>query len=340
MKLSLDVIRDITLGAAVVKEENGNIILNRFTAEQEELYRVTNSDFYQKSFSTAGVRLRFETDSRKLFLKVKTSVSSSRKYFSVDVFANGKPVGFIDNFSQMELPLDYTTVDCELGEFSKEFSLEEGTKSVCIYLPWSVKTEICEISVDDGAFVKAQKPRKKLLAYGDSITHGYDALRPSNRYASRLCDMLGAEEINKGIGAEIFFPALAELKDDFTPDYITVAYGTNDWSKTSEEELIRNCTGFYTNLAKNYPTSKIFAITPIWRKDYKDYRPMGDFEKVENAIKSITAEFENITVIRGFDFVPHDEKYYADLRLHPNDEGFAYYADALYKNIKNEVDIL
>ena len=36
-------------------------------------------------------------------------------------------------------------------------------------------------------------------------------------------------------------------------------------------------------------------------------------------------------------FVPKDEKYYADLRLHPNDEGFAYYADALYKSIKSEI---
>lgn len=337
MKLSLDVIKEITLGAAVVKEENGRTVLNRFTADQEELYRVTNSDFYQKSFSTAGIRFSFATDSENLFLKVNTSVSSSRKYFSVDVFCNGKPVGYMDNYSEKELPLDYTTVDCELGEFSRKFNLGEGTKNVCIYFPWSVKTEICEISVDDNAFVKAIRPEKKLLAFGDSITHGYDALRSSNRYVARLCDMLGAEEINKGIGAEIFFPALAELKDDFTPDYITVAYGTNDWSKTSEEELIRNCTGFYTNLAKNYPTSKIFAITPIWRKDYMDHRPMGEFEKVENAIKSITAEFENITVIRGFDFVPKDEKYYADLRLHPNDEGFAYYADALYKSIKSEI---
>ena len=333
MKLSFDTIKEIVTGAAAVKEENGNIVLNRFTDAQEELYRVRSDDLYQKTFSAAGIRLSFATDSEKMLLKLKTSASSSRKYFSVDVFADGKPIDYIDNYSHLELPTDYTKMNCELGEFSKEFSLGKGAKNVCVYMPWSVKTEICEISVDDNAFIRAVKPEKKLLAFGDSITHGYDALRPSNRYASRLADMLEAEEFNKAIGAEIFFPGLAKAKDDFTPDYITVAYGTNDWSKTDEDTFKRNCTEFYSNLASAYPTSKIFAITPIWRKDRDDYRPMGEFERVEQIIKSVTADFENITVISGVEFVPHDEKYYADLRLHPNDKGFEYYADALYKKI-------
>ena len=70
-------------------------------------------------------------------------------------------------------------------------------KTVCVHLPWSVKTLIEEISIDDNAFVKGVKPKKKLLAYGDSITHGYDALRPSNRYISKFADKIGDEEFNK-----------------------------------------------------------------------------------------------------------------------------------------------
>lgn len=338
MKLNLNTIKEIATGAAEVKEENGNIALNRFTAAQEELYRVRDKDLYAKTFSTAGIRLSFETDSKKMFLKIKVSASSSRKYFSVDVFADGKPIDYIDNYSHMEIPVDYTMLNCELGEFSKEFSLGEGTKRMCIYMPWSVKAEICELSLDDNAAIKAVKPQKKLLAFGDSITHGYDALRSSNRYASRLADMLEAEEFNKAIGAEIFFPELAAEKDGINPDYITVAYGTNDWSKTDEETFKRNCSEFYSNLASAYPTSEIFAITPIWRKDMNNYRPMGDFCKIEQFIKETTADFENITVITGIDFVPHDEKYYSDLYLHPNDNGFEYYAEALYKEIKRKIE--
>ena len=46
---------------------------------------------------------------------------------------------------------------------------------------------------------------------------------------------------------------------------------------------------------------------------------------------------ETKIMISGFDFVPKDEKYYADLRLHPNDEGFEYYAENLYKEIKEMI---
>ena len=69
MKLGLELIKEIAMGVAVVKQENGNIILNRFNSAQEELYRVRDEAFYKKTFSTAGVRLSFETDIKSLFLK-------------------------------------------------------------------------------------------------------------------------------------------------------------------------------------------------------------------------------------------------------------------------------
>lgn len=337
MKLNFEQIKKITMGAVSVEYENSMISLKRFTPEQEELYKATNQDFYNKTFSTAGIKFSFRTNSQSLFLKLNTMPSSSRKYFSVDVFVNGKVIDFIDNFSDMELPQDYTKVEFPLGEFSKNFQLGEGEKTVCIHLPWSVKTLVEEISVDDNAFIEGIRPRKTLLAYGDSITHGYDALRPSNRYIAKLADLLCAEEVNKAIGGEQFFPELAKLKDEFVPDYITVAYGTNDWNCTDEETFKHNCRAFYTTLAQNYLDSKIFAITPIWRKEMTEYRKFGDFKKVELDIKSAVADLENITVISGFDFVPKKEEYFADLRLHPNDDGFEHYVANLYEKIKMEI---
>jgi lysophospholipase L1-like esterase len=148
-----------------------------------------------------------------------------------------------------------------------------------------------------------------------------------------LSETLGAEEVNKAIGGEIFFPDLAKLKDDFVPDYITVAYGTNDWNRIDEETFKNNCSEFYTTLSKNYPDSQIFAITPIWRKDLNDERMFGEFRKVEEDIKDIVKELNNVTLISGFSFVPEDEDFYADLRLHPNDTGFEHYFKNLYNKI-------
>ncbi len=337
MKLNFNQIKEITLGAVRVEEKDGLIYLYRFTKEQEKLYKARSQDFYMKTFSTAGIKLLFRTNSKGLSLKVVTEQGSSRSYFSVDVFCDGNPIGYLDNFSDVVLPQNYTQLKLPFGEFSKKFQLGAGIKTVCIYMPWSTKTSIKEIVIDDNAYIEAVKPRKKLLAFGDSITQGYDALRPSNRYVAKLADKLGVEEINKGIGGEYIFPELAKLKDSFVPDYITVAYGTNDWNRTDFSTFSKNCKAFYEYISINYPDSTIFAITPIWRKDMYEERPFGDFKKVDEYIRSVVKDLKNVTVISGFDFVPREEKFFADLRLHPNDEGFKYYFENLYDEIQFKI---
>ncbi len=334
MNLNFSQIKEITTGAARVEEEHGLVGLYRFTKEQEELYKTANADFHVKTFCTSGIKIQFKTDSKKLALDIVTERGSSRKYFSVDVLVDEKPVGYVDNFSGTDLPENYTTVELPLGEFSKEFELGDGVKTVCIHMPWSIKTMIKGIVIDENAFIEPVKWEKKLLAFGDSITHGYDALRPSRRYIARLSEKLGAEEFNKAIGGEKFFPELAKLKDSFVPDYITVAYGTNDWKHSDEATFKEKCRCFFENLRQSYPQSEIFAITPIWRKDMYETITGWDFAKIDTNIKDITKGIENVTVITGFDFVPQDENLYADQNLHPNDEGFEFYAENLYNKIK------
>lgn len=333
MKLNFDQIYSACLGAVRAKETEAGVRLYRFTEEQEEIYRQANTSFYNKTFATSGMKLYFETNSESLFLKVNVTPATTRTYFSFDIMSDGKPVGYLDNFSDMTLPLDYSKIQYPLGDFSKRFALGKGTKKVCIYLPWSVAVEICELSLDENAFVKPIKPAKKLLIFGDSITQGYDALHPSRRYASRLAEALDAEEINKGIGGERFFPPLAESRDDFEPDYISVSYGSNDWNKITEEDFKCKCQAFYTALSKHYPKAQIFALTPIWRKDYEEPRAFGQFGNVAEDIENIVSSFKNITCIRGFEFVPQDETYFGDLRLHPNDVGFDHYFQNLYEQI-------
>jgi len=337
MKLSADQIRSVCMGAVRVEETENGVRLLRFTKEQEELYKVTSADFHKKTFATAGIRLAFETDSPSLFLKVHVTPGSSRKYFSFDVSVNGEIIGCLDNFSEVSLPRDYTTAELPLGLFSKQFALGEGRKQVCIYFPWSMSVELQELSLTEPAAIVPVKRKKKLLAFGDSITQGYDALRPSSRYVSKLADMLQAEEFNKGIGGERFFPALAQMQDKLDPDYITVAYGTNDWSGIDEASFKENCAAFYGALSRNYPNAKIFAITPIWRKDYQNYKKFGLFEQVEADIREITSNYPNICCIRGFEFVPQDEDLFADLRLHPNDRGFRHYAENLYTQLTDKL---
>lgn len=329
MILDYDKVAAITFGAAYVDVVDGYFCFHRFTREQELLYKERSADFYKKTFATSGVRLSFETNSERLFLKGTVTPGSSRAYYAADLFVNGVYSGSVNNFEGISLPKAYTTVKLSLDPFERSFDLGKGMKTVSLYLPWSVNMRIGEIALDDGADVNPVKPQKTLLAFGDSITHGYDALHPSNKYASKLAAFLNAQEYNKGIGAEVFWPELAKTRENFTPDCISVAYGTNDWKKCQRDVFENNCSGFIENLRNTYPLSRIFVISPIWRKDNDLERPCGPFESIEGFMRSVVDGIDNATLISGIDLVPHSEDFFSDLYLHPNDEGFSHYANGL-----------
>ena len=63
-------------------------------------------------------------------------------------------------------------------------------------------------------------------------------------------------------------------------------------------------------------------------------KEFGPFPELEEEIRAAVKVYDNMEVISGFGLVPHDEAYYADLRLHPNDEGFSHYFANLKETIK------
>ena len=327
MKLTVEQIRSIARGAVRIEECDGKICLFRFTKEQEELYRIRNTDFYSKTFATAGIVFEFITNSEKLAMTTEVASGSSRKFFEHSIFVNGKK---------------YAGLDCRgqnCGVFGGSWTLPGGDKTVKIYFPWSTASRLISFELDDGASLEPVKKEKTMIMFGDSITHGYDAKHPENSYASRLSDALDTFTVNKGIGAEVFFPELAKSRDNIDPDYITVAYGTNDWSRNDKERFEVKSKEFYTALSENYPNARIFAITPIWRgKKYPDpTNTIGSLDDVAAYIEKVAKELPNVTVINGINLVPSDAKYFAPDVLHPNDRGFRHYFENLVAEIKKYI---
>ncbi|MEW9503566.1 hypothetical protein, partial [Jeotgalibacillus marinus] len=69
-----------------------------------------------------------------------------------------------------------------------------------IQLPHSAGVEFSEIELEGAAFAEPVPRKKVLIAYGDSITQGYDSAHASGAYAVRLAEGLGMELFNKGVG--------------------------------------------------------------------------------------------------------------------------------------------
>ena len=88
-----------------------------------------------------------------------------------------------------------------------------------------------------------------LVFIGDSITQGMDARGPASAYAVQLARVLDVELLNQGVGGHIF--DLDALDDElpYHPDIITIAYGTNDWSRdTTREEISSRVERYLTRL--------------------------------------------------------------------------------------------
>lgn len=270
-----------------------------------------------------------KTDTTSIRFDYTLKKASSRHYAFFDVYVNGA--------LEKHFGVDG---DASVGG-SASITLPEGENTVEIYFPWSQCVTLSNVEIDNGASLDGITRPKTMLTFGDSITHGYDAIYPSLSYASRLAFLLNAEQINKGIGGEKFFPALLDEKDPVDPDYITVAYGTNDWNSKmiSRETFTENCRAFYARLSELYPNAKIFAVAPIWRGDGN--RSNSGFgapvTEVYPLMQELCKDLPNVTVVNAYNFVPHRKEFFADLRLHPNDFGFGPYADALYKEIVKHI---
>lgn len=327
MKLTIDQIRTIATGAEQIAQDGGSIRLFRFNEGQQVLYS-QRAALGLRSRSTAGIKLQFETDSRTLKLSVYAQPGSTRTYFAFDVWVNGKMLGSVDNFSEQALPAVYADVQLPLGERSGSFDLGEGDKQVCIYFPWSVDGQLNEICLDEGAKITPLKRSKTLLAFGDSITQGYDALHPSGTYLAQLARKLDADEWNKAVGGEHFLPELSAIPEAVQPDILLVAYGTNDWSGVPEETFMDTSRRFFLNLQKQFPNVPMLVLTPIWRADADQVFRCGTFDRAEALIRQAVRDMPQARVIPGINLVPHDGAFYADERvLHPNDDGFREYAN-------------
>ncbi len=334
MKLNFEQIKSVTQGAVYFSKEEKGFQPHRMNEEEEALYIPTK--FKDKAFASSNIQAVFKTDADKLILKADIAIGSSRSYFCFDIYVDGEFTAAFKNFEYQDMSLPYTQIDCPLGDFSWELPLKKGKKEIRIVFPFGSRVIISEFSLENATYIAPVKRSKTMLMYGDSITHGYDSLNPSRAYAVQLSHMLDAEAFNKAIGGEVFRPQLSEIKNDIFPDYITVAYGTNDWSHFDKEELETACKGFYKNLKKNYPDTQIFAITPIWRGDCDTDRKYP-FSGVYETIRKVCEEIGGITVIHGFNLVPHDNELFADLRLHPTNEGFDHYAKNLYNEIRKYI---
>ena len=309
--LSYAAIKSISFGAVNISEQPDGLRFNKFSQKQIEQW--TNFNRYNEASGSTGIRLDFYTDSSSFYFR-----GIAGKKF--ELFVNGESVK-ISSDGYIEAELDNT----------------QENRVTLLFPNHQVNATLYELRLDEGASISPYEYARKFLIVGDSITQGYSSVTDSLSWANRITRMFDADSVIQAISGGTFRSSTLDPEVEFTPDYIFVAYGTNDWNARGKDKFLDTSRRFYENLIALYPNARIFALAPIWRGDHKEPRDVGSFKNVGRQFETLAAELGHITVIDCFSFVPFDPECFSDKFLHPNDLGFLHHGRNLADAIKKEL---
>lgn len=316
MRLNFDDIKAITFGTTSIEERDGAFVFHRFSKEQEELYAELAPEKHGAALATTGVMLDFVTNSKSLSLVVFNGGDGSTRYY-VDIYEDDL---LVESFHPSSDRTPHT------------LALKDGDSRVRVYLDSHTSCRVEYVELDDGASVVPTKKGARAIVFGDSITQGARCNHTSLSYANAMIEHFGWNATSYAIGGDVFREWIAGSVPMCTPDIITVAYGTNDWHAKEREVLKRDCTGFFDRVKSLYPSARLFYISPLWRRGYKESVPAGDFFETVDIFEEI-AKDHGAEIIRGWDIVPHMEDFFDD-GLHPNDLGYTVYASAVIRELE------
>ncbi len=312
MKLSAKTLKRLISGACYFEEKNGYMYPYHHTEAQIAYFKERLDFWYERSILQAGIKIELITDSESIELDYYASCYSGSD--TIDVYVNHLATG-----------VHYL----EGGRGKAIFKLEKGEKRVTLYLPIDTVIGLKSLTVD-GKW-KAARPRKrKLLAIGDSITQGYGAKLAGSTYINSLYRKTDFEILNQGIGGFRYEKGSVMPIDNFKPDRILVALGTN-YHEDMTYDYERCIEEFYESLYEVYGDTPVISVTPIYRFD-----PTHNPERLKlviEKIKDVCSKYSNIKVIDGLSLVPHIPECFLDY-VHPNAYGSELMAEGIYKFMK------
>ena len=194
MILRLDEVGALLRGSLGYSKKEGNCIaFSRFTEYQTALYD-RNSGFGIRARCNAGEYFDFYYDGSLIAFDFFPMHQCSRAFMSFDLYADGTMI--------------YAHKTMINGEGSTHFVYrfaEKKRRRIQVYLPCTCGVEICNFTLDDGAFFEpVPVSGKKILLLGDSITQGFDTRYTSLSYAAAVVRHFEADGLNQAIAGHYF----------------------------------------------------------------------------------------------------------------------------------------
>ena len=313
-------LEEIFKNCLYVERINDRYVPVRFTASQMKAFE-KEEQYFIRANSCAGVSMDFVTD--------KDEIS-----FEYEADCYSRPKAIFDVYED-DVLIETIAISGEIqnGKISYKRRMPGLKSRVTIYLPYSVR--LCLFNIDIGNYeLLPNEGKLRYLAIGDSITQGIESTRASITYPTLVARHFDAVLLNQGVGGYKHLEESLDKDLPYKPDFVTIAYGTNDFKHIFETNVIeKNITEYYKKLEGMF-SCPVNILTPTWRQDaYEDDIKKHKFLHVSEIIRCMASKY-NYNLIDGLKLVPHNKEYYYDAYLHPNAKGFLCLALNLIKHIK------
>ena len=177
-----------------------------------------------------------------------------------------------------------------------------------------------------------QMPKRTIMSYGSSITHGSNSIDMSHAWASVLAYNLNMDIRNLGMPGCCFMePAFAEYiasegeKGNWNIAALELGINVLAWN---EDKIVNRVDNIITNIAGRNPDKEVFVISPFYYGGDDIGESDGDKWRkiIEREIEK--SNYKNVTYINGADIIDNMSYLSADL-VHPNIYGAARIAEKI-----------
>ncbi|MBE1440903.1 GDSL-type esterase/lipase family protein [Paenibacillus sp. OAS669] len=231
----------------LVPVEGGGWALSRVPAHvRGELNEAARVD---RAVNTCGVELRFLMRSERATIILRRDKARPESSHTAEVYFG--PFQAPYTVTPRRIGTEPTAITIErpdttrLSALYRERGLVFDPEVVRIVLPYDWKIIFVDAEGDLAPPRPEQLPQCRYLAYGSSITHGGDAVRPTGSYAMRIADLLSVDLLNKGFAGSAHMDLalghhIAEREDW---DFASLEMGINvigQWTAEVFENRLRD----------------------------------------------------------------------------------------------------
>jgi MazG family protein len=307
------------------RREDGLVQPCRFSAAQMDVLEGVGRT--KRAVATSGITIDFLTTGDQIsFTCLITRTLDETSPVYREVMTSVGDIGRAEDgvVDGIDISVDgrVYTVPATSGTVSLSFDNHEALPlEVIVYLPCIMSVAVGDLASTGS--IEAAPQRDYMLVLGDSIAQGFVVGYPSQTWPVRVANGLGLDVVNQSVAGYVFDEATLTGMFKFrrrTPRGIIVAYGTNDWArKESTERIEGDARAYLDRLERYFPGVPVWVVTPLWRADSTDAVPCGKkLTWVGKMLRRACKGRPDFHVVDGGDLLPHDARFMADGRLHPN----------------------